>query len=127
MIELGALVPDPQVELRDDAGAIGRVDFLWHGLALAGEFDGKARYTSGEMLRGRDPGEVVWAKKRREDRLRRLGLRVLRWTWDDVVDEARFARLLGGAGVPLDRGASDANLWSSRGRTTVRVLRARRR
>jgi hypothetical protein len=101
MIELGALLPDLQVDLSDGEGHIGRVDFLWHELGLVGEFDGRVKYTRGAVLGAREPGDVVWDEKRREDRVRRLGLGMLRWTWDDALDLVRFARLLERAGVPL--------------------------
>jgi len=75
---MAGLVADPQVEIRDRTGhLIGRVDFLIHGTNVIVEFDGRLKYDSG------DPA-VLWAEKRREDELRRLGYVVVRITWADL-------------------------------------------
>jgi hypothetical protein len=99
MIELGVPLPELQVEIDDDAGRIGRVDFEWQGLRLVGEFDGRAKYRRDELLRGRDPGDVVWDEKRREDRLRATGRGVVRWTWAQALHRPTFAGVLRGAGL----------------------------
>ena len=58
-------------------------DFYWEEFRTVGEFDGKVKY--GRSLRqGEDPGEAVYREKRREDALRDLGLKVARWTWDEL-------------------------------------------
>ena len=60
-----------------------RTDFYWEEFRTVGEFDGKVKY--GRSLRpGEDPGEAVYREKRREDALRDLGLKVVRWTWDEL-------------------------------------------
>ncbi len=60
-----------------------RTDLLWEEFRTVGEFDGKVKY--GRALRpGQDPGDVVFAEKRREDALRNLGYEVVRWTWDEL-------------------------------------------
>ncbi len=65
----------PQVTIRDERGEfVARVDFLVDGTKVLVEFDGKVKYAAG------DP-DVLWAEKRREDRLRRLGYVVVRITW----------------------------------------------
>lgn len=56
---------------------VARVDFLVAGTRVVVEFDGKSKYADG------DPA-VLWAEKRREDRLRRLGYVVVRITWADL-------------------------------------------
>lgn len=67
-----------QVEVRDAFGNfVARVDFLVADSKVIIEFDGKVKFASG------DP-EVLWAEKRREDRLRRLGYVVVRITWADL-------------------------------------------
>ncbi|NUR15498.1 MAG: hypothetical protein HOQ13_04210, partial [Dermatophilaceae bacterium] len=38
--------------------------------------------------------EVVFAEKKREDRIRTLGYEVVRLTWDDLRDPERVRRLL---------------------------------
>jgi hypothetical protein len=65
-----------------------RTDFYWEEFRTVGEFDGKIKY--GRLLRpGQEPGDVVFAEKRREDALRDHGLEVVRWVWDelDTFDE----------------------------------------
>jgi hypothetical protein len=60
-----------------------RTDFYWPEFDTVGEFDGKVKY--GRSLRpGQDPSDVVVAEKRREDALRDLGLKVVRWYWDEL-------------------------------------------
>ncbi|KAA0918984.1 hypothetical protein [Dietzia sp. ANT_WB102] len=60
---------------------------------MAGEFDGRIKY-SGRAVDGADPGEVVWREKLREDRLRDLGVVVIRWVWNDLFMPKRFEQLL---------------------------------
>jgi very-short-patch-repair endonuclease len=52
-----------------------RVDFLLEGEPVVVEFDGATKYTE---------RSVLWAEKKREDRLRDLGFEVVRLTWADV-------------------------------------------
>lgn len=66
----GFPMPEPQVWIRDM-----RVDFLWPELRLVLEVDGLEKYRDDALQR----------EKKRERRLRRLGYRVERVTWDDVV------------------------------------------
>lgn len=69
---------EPQVEIRDERGqVVARVDFLVKGTKVIVEFDGKVKFASG------DPS-VLWAEKRREDRLRAMGYTVVRLTWADL-------------------------------------------
>ena len=77
-LEIAGIVLTPQVEIRDANGRlVGRVDFLVQGTHVIVEFDGRMKYDSG------DPA-VLWAEKRREDELRRLGYVVVRITWSDL-------------------------------------------
>jgi very-short-patch-repair endonuclease len=50
-------------------------DFLIEGTRVLVEFDGRGKY---------DSPEALFAEKRREDELRRLGYVVVRLTWDDL-------------------------------------------
>jgi len=68
--------PELQVEFRDAEGLIGRVDMWWPGLGVIGEADGLLKYGTGE--------DVV-TEKIREDRLRALGVIVVRWTWREIM------------------------------------------
>jgi len=73
-------LPEPrlQVNIYDDDGFVGRVDFLWDQYMTIAEFDGRVKYASG------DPA-VLYEEKRREDRLRAAGYEVVRFSWADLV------------------------------------------
>lgn len=72
-----------QWEVQDVVGRAGAVDFAWIRRRTVGEFDGEIKY--GRLLKpGQSPGEVVFAEKIREDRIRDTGLAVARWTWDEL-------------------------------------------
>lgn len=77
-LTMAGLVLDAQVEIRDATGhLVGRVDFLVRGTNVIVEFDGRMKYDSGDRA-------VLWAEKKREDALRRLGYVVVRLTWADL-------------------------------------------
>ncbi len=62
-----------------------RTDFGWPALRTVGEFDGRIKY--GRLLRpGQEPGDAVFAEKRREDAIRDAGFRVVRWVWEELDD-----------------------------------------
>lgn len=79
---------EPQVEIYDARGLVGRVDSFWELWGVVGEADGVGKY-----LGAFDPGgpsarraaEQVLAEKEREDRLRATGLEVVRWGTDEIV------------------------------------------
>ncbi|WP_129336917.1 hypothetical protein [Cellulomonas endophytica] len=98
ILQAGLPAPVLQHEVRDPAGLVGRVDFWWPHLRLVGEFDGRTKYGA-DVADRRAPHDRLWHEKLREDRLRRLGLQVVRWTWDDAWDGARLVALLIGAGL----------------------------
>lgn len=76
-------IPDQQVDLGDDEGWIGRVDFLFRGAALVVEVDGKA-FHDGLLDRRADAG--------RDARLNAAGFRVERFRWNDVVHRSEQVR-----------------------------------
>ena len=82
--EAGLPAPTPQMEIVDSVGRfVARVDFGWEEKRTIGEFDGKAKY--GELLKpGQTSRDAMVAEKRREDQLRDLGWRVVRWIWADL-------------------------------------------
>ena len=89
-IEWDIPLPEMQVEFRDDRGYVGRVDFYWRQAGVIGEADGRLKYQTPDDL---------YTEKRREDRLRALGLTVVRWSWSDMVSNStsvqrRLSRLL---------------------------------
>ena len=82
-------LPEPilQQEFRDQRGFVGRVDMWWPQWRLIGEADGMGKYDDPQDLR---------REKIREDRLRAMGLSVVRWTWNEIWDRPGdvVARLL---------------------------------
>ncbi len=97
--ELGFPPPGLQHPFADAHGSIGIVDFWWPAFRTVGEFDGVAKYVRDEYARGRSAGDIVIAEKRRENRLRALGLTVARWDWDDAWRGAPLRSRLVEAGL----------------------------
>ncbi|AFA75410.1 hypothetical protein GPOL_c44070 [Gordonia polyisoprenivorans VH2] len=92
MIEAGLPTPRQQHEFfDDDRRFVARTDFDWAG-KLVGEFDGRVKYM--KYLRpGEQPADAVIREKKREDTLRRMGVMVVRWVWDDL-EQGRVAAML---------------------------------
>jgi hypothetical protein len=101
---LGFPAPILQQPFYDADGLIGYCDFWWPELGLVGEFDGRGKYLRDEFTRGRTTAEVVLDEKRRENRLRALGLSVVRWEWADALAPRRLGVILAGAGLRRVRG-----------------------
>jgi len=76
--------PEYQKDFWDEDGFVGRSDFWWAHARVVGKADGQLKYAD---------REDVYAEKRREDRLRALGLTVIRWGWGDLA----------GGGLALER------------------------
>lgn len=74
--------PELQVEVHDSAGFIGRADGWYEEAAVALEFDGQVKYTDPRYASS--PAEVLWKEKRREDRMRAVGIRVVRVVNEDL-------------------------------------------
>lgn len=94
-------IPAPRLQhelFTPDGTFVARTDFSWGDGALVGEFDGKVKYTrNAEYGFADDPGDVVWKEKQREDRIRALGIIVIRWVWADLYKpELLRRRILGG-------------------------------
>ena len=75
-------VPELQVKFTDAVGIIGRVDFFFAAERTVVEFDGLLKYPDGAR-------EALIQEKLREDRLRALGLQVVRITWADLTHPER--------------------------------------
>lgn len=75
--DLALPMPEPQVEVWHQGRLVARVDFLWRDHLVVGEADGRVKYEDVSSL---------YAEKRREERLRDLGLEVVRWGWDDAFE-----------------------------------------
>lgn len=99
----GFVTPRLQTPWFDYQGQIGESDFDWEEIDHIGEVDGKMKYLKDEYLKGREPGEIVYLEKIREDRLRALPKKVTRWGWDTAVDLQRLRVHLLAAGIPLRR------------------------
>ncbi|MFC9690388.1 type IV toxin-antitoxin system AbiEi family antitoxin domain-containing protein [Kribbella sp. NPDC056951] len=79
--------PVLQATFSDDVGFIGRVDFYFPDENTIVEFDGMVKYTDGSAT-------TLIREKLREDRLRALGLEIVRITWADLEHPARTALLI---------------------------------
>lgn len=90
--EQGLPRPEPQLQVCElDTGLlVARVDFLWREHRTVLEVDGRIKYRDRDDVspgdRLRDP---LFAEKQREDRLRELGLEVVRGYWSDRDDRGR--------------------------------------
>jgi hypothetical protein len=94
---------DLQVEIRVAGRLVAVADAWYEAAAVALEFDGKVKYT--DRWRGRDPRQVLWEEKRREDEVRALGIRVVRVVDADLGPrwaalERRLRGLVATAGPP---------------------------
>jgi hypothetical protein len=100
-VQLGFPPCEPQAEFRHRDGTVDRVDFWFPTLGVIVEFDGRQKYVDPSMLRGRDPADVLWAEKRREDRLRALPVvrAVIRVTWWHLVEPDRLRALFRSHGI----------------------------
>lgn len=85
LLDLG-LAHESQVVITDAFGGfLARVDFLVEGVVL--EFDGRGKYQRTRDVEdgeARDPADVLWLEKRREDSIRRRGHPVERVVWDEL-------------------------------------------
>jgi hypothetical protein len=95
-------VPRPLLQFAhyDDQGFIGETDFAWPEFRAVAEADGDRKYLDPEFRNGRSAEQVFLDEKRREDRLRALGLRVARWPWQVALSQRLLAERLGGIGLP---------------------------
>ncbi len=100
-LELGFEIPELQVRFDGADGRDAFVDCFWRGVRKGGEFDGRYKYMRGAILKpGQDPGEIVFAEKRREDALRTQLSSMARWVWDEVLPARTFFRFLTEHDVP---------------------------
>lgn len=90
--------PELQHPFYDSDGLAARVDFWFPHVRVAGEMDGRQKYLDPTM-NGGNAGRVVYAEKLREDRVRALGVVVVRWGWAEARSTASLGRRLAAAGV----------------------------
>ena len=103
MFLLGFVLPELQTPHWDLDGRIGFSDFFWRTVGAVGEFDGHGKYLRDEFTLGRSAADIVIAEKVREDRLRALGLSVIRWDWSAATSLPTLDRLLTRGGIPRVR------------------------
>lgn len=90
LVQGGLPAPELQYEVFDAAGRLlGRSDFAWPERRTLGEFDGRIKY-SGQF--GTATEDVLFAEKRREDRLRNEGWEIVRWVWADLNEPPALIR-----------------------------------
>lgn len=91
----GIPMPQSQVTLTHRGRFLARSDFWWAAVRVVGEADGLAKYAEPAVLR---------AEKLRQEALEQTGIRVVRWTWDDIYrpGPARYTaiRLRRALGLP---------------------------
>jgi hypothetical protein len=89
----GVPAPQWQVSIRSPEGRfLGRPDCWWAPAGLAGEADGRAKYALAAAERAGDADallDVLQAERRREQRLREVGVDVIRWSAADVLTDPR--------------------------------------
>jgi hypothetical protein len=79
LVQHGLAPTTLQVPVHDEDGLIGVADFGWEG--VLGELDGRGKYGIGFDTDPEEAGRIVWREKVREDRFRRQGFEVVRWTF----------------------------------------------
>jgi predicted transcriptional regulator of viral defense system len=82
IVEAGLPCPELQVELHGPQGFVARLDGWYEDAGVALEFDGRVKYD--DPRDGRTPAQVAWEEKRREDRIRDLGVAVVRIVQADL-------------------------------------------
>lgn len=93
---LGFPAPELQRTFRWE-GQTDRADFWWPGHGVLGEFDGFGTYDLAHPDAAR---AALRREKIREDRLRRHGASVARWTWSDALQAHPLERALRQTGLP---------------------------
>ncbi|MGO4236296.1 hypothetical protein [Pseudarthrobacter sp. YAF2] len=96
---LGLPAPVLQHVFHDRDGFIARTDFFWPEAKVIGEFDGDAKYLDEALLAGVSTQEAILAEKKREDRLRALGYKVVRWDWKTLSNPDALRQRLIAAGI----------------------------
>lgn len=100
---LGLPMPVLQHSFYDSEGFIARTDFFWPEHGVIGEFDGDAKYLDATLLGDMSTREAIVAEKKREDRLRALGYRVVRWDWKSATNPELLSRKLAAAGITAQK------------------------
>ncbi|MDO5494431.1 MAG: hypothetical protein Q4G64_01795 [bacterium] len=80
LYQLGAPASRLQVKFFDHEGFVGRADGYMEEQDCIWEFDGRSKYGRANDLQ-LSPEDQLWHEKTREDRLRMMVKKFLRWTW----------------------------------------------
>lgn len=84
--------PQPQFNLFDARGVfLARSDFWWHEQGVAGEADGRIKYSAGSGVDLKTAERVLYDEKLREDAMRRAGVHVVRWGATHLASPQRWA------------------------------------
>ena len=86
----------------DHLGYIGRSDFYFPDCEAVGEFDGRVKFADPRFAPN-GAGEVLWAEKVREDRMRAVNKGFGRWGWPEANDPRKLAPVLRAAGVSVPK------------------------
>nr|WP_314144587.1 hypothetical protein [uncultured Rhodococcus sp.] len=108
--------PQLQVQIVDDRGFVGRVDFDLPDIETVLEFDGKVKYGR-YVPEGKSAADVLWDEKRREDRIRATGRQVVRIAWSDLDHPEFVDRMLRDAADRARRGNRATLLPTARPRS----------
>lgn len=108
MIEHGFVVPELQTEVIDPMDPMNpkRCDFSWKfpdGQLILGELDGMGKYVrdcNGDLRDVEGVAREMSRERTREAHLNLTNAKVVRFTFNQVLDEGYFERLLLTAGVP---------------------------
>lgn len=102
LLFLGITDFEQQVTLQDpDTGYTYRVDFLLLALKIIIEIDGLIKYVDETYGGYSSSSNTLVEEKKRTYRLERMGYKVVRVMWRDLLDLQRFAQVLRYAGVPI--------------------------
>jgi hypothetical protein len=95
--------PEPRLQTPffDVDGFIGEPDYDFEGYDHLGEVDGRFKYFKPEYLRGREPGDVIYEEKIREDRFKALPKKVTRWDWAVCISIPKMRARLLRDGLPI--------------------------
>jgi hypothetical protein len=90
LIANGHAPTDLQHVFHDDRGLAGITDYFWEEEMVVGEFDGKLKYAVAEGATPEQASRAIIEEKRREDRLRAMGLEFVRWGFGELYRPLLF-------------------------------------
>jgi hypothetical protein len=105
ILRLGYASPELQVEIDDpiERDRKYRVDFLWErpdGRLVAGELDGRQKYSDPQMTQGKSSVAVMAQERLRESRIAATGVMVMRFSFQDTLNDQWFSHILDAFGIP---------------------------